>query len=91
MYFNDAVKFKIKWMGHKYEGKTIDEVGATDEGLVWLDGKLRHLAPFCQAYQAIHTYLSDPLVQKDLQEILVSNRDRAIENILKGKNNVNGN
>ena len=52
----------------KHEGKTLDMVAATDEGLRYLDW-LRGYAHGDLA-EALNVYLDDPTIRKDLEELL---------------------
>jgi hypothetical protein len=56
----------------KYKGRSIDQVGSSDEGLLWLDwlrGMREKQGPQDELYQAICVYLDDQSIAKDLEKL----------------------
>lgn len=69
MTFAEASAFHLTF--GKYEGETIDDVAATDDGLSYLDW-MRDQA-FMERnpllLEAINTYFDDPAIQKELDAL----------------------
>lgn len=54
----------------KYEGKSLDEIASTKEGLRWLDWAAEAFDPTSSAGAAINMYVTDPQVQREIEEAL---------------------
>lgn len=68
MTFRQAADFIMPW--GQYEGKSLDSVAVTDEGLKhldWLRGKV--LLPK-NLVEALATYLDDPAIAEELRKLV---------------------
>lgn len=65
----------------KYKGKTIDEVGVTDAGLLYLDWmrgeRKSKAASFTDIDQALAIYLEDETIAADLDKMKQDREERA--------------
>jgi len=62
-----ASRFKLTF--GKYKGQTIDNVAETDEGLLYLDWLHDQTQP-SELKQALTTYLTDPAIARDLEDLV---------------------
>lgn len=54
----------------KYKGKSLDQIASSKEGLRWLDWAAGEFDPTSSAGAAIRMYVSDPQVQREIEEAL---------------------
>jgi hypothetical protein len=72
MDFAHARDFKVTFGMHA--GKTVDQIGSTDRGLLYLDWYRADCAerelPPTRALEAISSYLDDPAIAGDLMKLV---------------------
>lgn len=71
MTFAEAKAFRLPFGMHK--GKTIDEAASTARGLTycdWLRGSMENGPSTDPLYIALCTYLDDPVIAKDLENLV---------------------
>jgi hypothetical protein len=68
--FREAANYVLPF--GKYQGRLIDEIARTDQGLLYLDW-LRSGRMDYHTRNAICSYLDDPTIAKDLVEIVARN------------------
>jgi hypothetical protein len=59
-----------------YEGKTLDEIASTDRGLRYLDNLRGKTSNSGAVARALETYLSDPVIAKDLNDTISAANER---------------
>jgi hypothetical protein len=56
----------------RFKGKTIDEIAMTDDGLRYLDWLYGQKIESPVLWDAINTYMRDPVISRELDELLHS-------------------
>jgi hypothetical protein len=57
----------------RYSGRTIDQIAQSDRGLLYLDKLVGILPTSWKIVKQIRTYLSDPAIAKELDDLLLDN------------------
>lgn len=73
--FQQAAQFKIPF--GPFEGKTLDQIAESENGLRYLDnlnGKMG--GDFGDVAKALTAYLSDPTIAKDLKDLIATREER---------------
>ena len=74
--FAEASAYRLSF--GKYNGKSVDEIASTDEGLLWLDwfsGEVDKAGPsIALPAIAIRTYLADPTIAGDVERLVRERR-----------------
>lgn len=68
MTFREAAEFRMPFGAH--EGKTLDQIAETDEGLKYLDwllGDMQRNKSSCSIVDALKAYLTDPAIKAELR------------------------
>lgn len=63
--FEDAKNYKLAF--GKHQGKTLDQIASTDEGLRYLDWLVD--VAFIQTKAHIKRYLEEPVIKKELERV----------------------
>ncbi len=58
-----------------HKGRTVDDVGSTDQGLLWLDDNVDSFPKGSKIRIAISEYLQDPVIAAELESLLESDED----------------
>ncbi len=79
MDFKDAAHYRLAYGVHA--GEIIDDIGASDEGLMWLDfmrgqydQRLKPGDKPIEFHAALRTYLDDATIAKDLASVIAQRR-----------------
>lgn len=72
MTFREAKNYKLTFS--EYEGRTIDQTAISDEGLKFLDSLRCSGTSKGKLKTALETYLSDPTITRELNNILQRER-----------------
>jgi hypothetical protein len=73
--FQQAAQYKLPF--GPYEGKTLDDIAQTDDGLSYLDnlnGKMH--SDFGDVAKALTAYLTDATIAKELEDLIDAREER---------------
>jgi hypothetical protein len=71
MKFQQAAKHKV--MHGSHSGKSLDQIAMKDSGLLWIDRMQDSNHKILR--KAARAYMSDPTIQKELQQILETSNE----------------